>query len=148
MTATIIDGAAVAADVRQECKQRVDLLKTRGITPGLAVVIVGENPASMVYVRNKVKACEAIGMYSEHHALPATASEAELLNLVDALNRSASIDGILVQLPLPHHIDSRKVIEAISPLKDVDGFHPTSAGGLLLGAPRFLPCTPAGIMRL
>jgi methylenetetrahydrofolate dehydrogenase (NADP+)/methenyltetrahydrofolate cyclohydrolase len=148
MTATLIDGAAIAASVREECRQRVEALKARGITPGLAVVIVGEDPASMVYVRNKVKACEAVGMRSLHHELPADASEKALLDLVAALNADPGVHGILVQLPLPKHIDSRKVIEAISPAKDVDGFHPVSAGGLLLGSPRFVPCTPAGIMRL
>ena len=148
MTATIIDGAAVAATVREECRQRVEALKARGLQPGLAVIIVGENPASQVYVRNKVKACETAGMHSAHHALPATTSEAELLALIAALNRDAAIHGLLVQLPLPKHIDSAKVIAAISPAKDVDGFHRESAGALMLGAPTFIPCTPAGIMRL
>ena len=112
MTATLINGTAIAEGVREECKGRVDLLKGRGITPGLAVVIVGENAASVVYVRNKVKACQAIGMHSEHHALAATVSEKALLDAVDALNRNPAIHGILVQLPLPQHIDSRKVIAA------------------------------------
>jgi methylenetetrahydrofolate dehydrogenase (NADP+)/methenyltetrahydrofolate cyclohydrolase len=148
MSAQIIDGVAVAATVREECRLRVEALKARGLQPGLAVVIMGENPASQVYVRNKVKACAAAGIHSAHHALPDATSEADLLALIMALGRDPAIHGILVQLPLPRGIDSAKVIAAIPPAKDVDGFHRESAGALMLGAPTFIPCTPAGVMRL
>jgi methylenetetrahydrofolate dehydrogenase (NADP+)/methenyltetrahydrofolate cyclohydrolase len=127
---------------------RTTALKARGITPGLAVILVGENPAGQVYVRNKVKACEDSGLHSilEKHA--ASLTEAALLDRIDALNHDASIHGILVQLPLPEHIDSQKVIEAISPAKDVDGFHIASAGALMTGMPGFWPCTPYGCMKM
>ena len=128
MTAQIIDGNVLSKQLRLEVAQRAAVLRARGITPGLAVVLVGENPASQVYVRNKVKACEDNGLYSLLDKHPATLSEAALLAKVDALNNDPAIHGILVQLPLPAHIDAQKVIEAISPEKDVDGFHVASAG--------------------
>ncbi len=148
MTAQLIDGNALSRQLRANVSARVTALKAKGITPGLAVILVGENPASQVYVRNKVKACEDTGMHSVLERWPATLSEAELLARVDALNRDNSIHGILVQLPLPGHIDAQKVIEAISPAKDVDGFHIASAGALMTGMPGFWPCTPYGCMKM
>jgi methylenetetrahydrofolate dehydrogenase (NADP+)/methenyltetrahydrofolate cyclohydrolase len=148
MSARIIDGKAIAQEVRAEWKLRADALKARGTTPGLAVIIVGEDPASKVYVANKVKACAELGLHSEHIALPADTSEATLLAKIDALNKDPKIHGILVQLPVPRHIDSDKVLNAISPDKDVDGFHPVNVGALVTGNMRFAPCTPYGSMVL
>jgi methylenetetrahydrofolate dehydrogenase (NADP+) / methenyltetrahydrofolate cyclohydrolase len=148
MTAQLIDGNALSRQLRANVSARVTALKAKGITPGLAVILVGDNPASQVYVRNKVKACEDTGMHSVLERWPATLSEAELLARVDALNQDATIHGILVQLPLPAHIDAQKVIEAISPAKDVDGFHIASAGALMTGMPGFWPCTPYGCMKM
>ena len=148
MTAQLIDGIALSKKLRADVAARAAALRARGITPGLAVVLVGENPASQVYVRNKVKACEDSGLHSVLEHYPATLSEAELLARVDALNRDPAIHGILVQLPLPAHIDAHKVIEAISPEKDVDGFHVASAGALMVGQPGFWPCTPYGCMKM
>jgi methylenetetrahydrofolate dehydrogenase (NADP+)/methenyltetrahydrofolate cyclohydrolase len=148
MTAQIIDGKTIAQQVRAEWKIRADALKVRGITPGLAVIIVGEDPASKVYVANKVKACAELGLHSEHIALPANTSEATLLARIDELNNDARIHGILVQLPVPKHINSDKVLNAISPDKDVDGFHPMNVGALVTGNMRFAPCTPYGAMKL
>ncbi|OGS92340.1 MAG: bifunctional methylenetetrahydrofolate dehydrogenase/methenyltetrahydrofolate cyclohydrolase [Gallionellales bacterium GWA2_60_18] len=148
MVAQIIDGKAIAQEVRAEWKVRADALKARGITPGLAVIIVGEDAASKVYVANKVKACAELGLHSEHIALPADTSEAALLAQIAALNADPKIHGILVQLPVPKHIDSSKVLEAISPDKDVDGFHPVNVGLLTTGNMRFAPCTPYGAMKL
>ena len=148
MTAQIIDGKALAAQVRSEVTQRVAALKAQGVTPGLAVILVGENPASQVYVRNKVKACTDCGMHSVLEKYGADMTEAALLARVQVLNADASIHGILVQLPLPSHIDAQKVIEAISPAKDVDGFHIASAGALMTGLPGFWPCTPYGCMKM
>jgi methylenetetrahydrofolate dehydrogenase (NADP+) / methenyltetrahydrofolate cyclohydrolase len=148
MAAHIIDGKAIAQEVRAEWKLRADALKARGVTPGLAVIIVGEDPASKVYVANKVRACAELGLHSEHIALPADTSEAELLARIDALNNDPKIHGILVQLPVPKHIDSGKVLDAISPDKDVDGFHPVNVGMLVTGNMRFAPCTPWGCMKL
>jgi len=148
MTAQLIDGNALSRQLRADVTARVTALKARGITPGLAVILVGENAASQVYVRNKVKACEDTGMHSVLERWPATMTEAELLARVDALNADATIHGILVQLPLPAHIDAQKVIEAISPAKDVDGFHIASAGALMTGMPGFWPCTPYGCMKM
>lgn len=147
-TATIIDGNALAAATRADVARRTTLLTQRGLTPGLAVVLVGENPASQVYVRNKVKACGDAGLHSVLERYPDTMTEAELLARIDALNRDDSIHGILVQLPLPAHMDAHKVIEAISPAKDVDGFHVSSAGALMVGQPGFWPCTPYGCMKM
>jgi methylenetetrahydrofolate dehydrogenase (NADP+)/methenyltetrahydrofolate cyclohydrolase len=148
MPAQLIDGNALSRQLRADVAARVQALKDRGITPGLAVILVGENPASQVYVRNKVKACEDTGMHSVLQSCPASMSEAELLQRVNALNRDPSIHGILVQLPLPAHIDAQKVIEAIAPSKDVDGFHIASAGALMTGMPGFWPCTPYGCMKM
>ncbi len=148
MTAQLIDGNALSRQLRADVTARVTALKAKGITPGLAVILVGENAASQVYVRNKVKACEDTGMHSVLERWPATMSEVELLARVDALNADATIHGILVQLPLPAHIDAQKVIEAISPAKDVDGFHIASAGALMTGMPGFWPCTPYGCMKM
>lgn len=148
MTAQLIDGNALSRQLRADVAARVQALQTRGITPGLAVILVGDNPASQVYVRNKVKACEDTGMHSVLETWPASMTEAELLARVDAMNRDASIHGILVQLPLPAHIDAQKVIEAIDPAKDVDGFHIASAGALMTGMPGFWPCTPYGCMKM
>jgi len=148
MTAKIIDGKAIAQEVRAEWKVRADALKARGITPGLAVIIVGEDPASRVYVANKVKACAELGLYSEHIALPADTAETALLEKIAELNNDPKIHGILVQLPVPKHIDSNKVLLAIDPEKDVDGFHPVNVGALATGNMRFAPCTPWGCMKL
>ena len=148
MTAQLIDGNALSKKLRLNVAERAAALKARGITPGLAVVLVGENPASQVYVRNKVKACADNGLHSVLEQYPATLSEADLLGRVDALNSNPAIHGILVQLPLPAHIDAQKVIEAISPAKDVDGFHIASAGALMVGQPGFWPCTPYGCMKM
>ena len=148
MTAQRIDGNALSRQLRTSVAERVAALKTRGITPGLAVVLVGDNPASQVYVRNKVKACEDTGMHSVLEKYDAAMTEAELLARVEALNNDPSIHGILVQLPLPAHMDAHKVIETISPAKDVDGFHVASAGALMVGQPGFWPCTPYGCMKM
>jgi methylenetetrahydrofolate dehydrogenase (NADP+)/methenyltetrahydrofolate cyclohydrolase len=148
MTARIIDGKAHAAALRAELKAAAAGLVKRGVTPGLAVVMAGDNPASRIYVRNKVQACEEAGVHSEMHAFPLDAPEAELISRVQQLNADANIDGILVQLPLPPHVDEARVLAAVVPAKDVDGFHVQSAGALLIGAPAFVACTPAGIMYL
>jgi methylenetetrahydrofolate dehydrogenase (NADP+) / methenyltetrahydrofolate cyclohydrolase len=150
MTATAqpIDGNALSKQLRAEVAQRAAALTARGTTPGLAVVLVGENPASAVYVRNKVKACADSGLHSVLEKYDATMTEAELLARIDALNNDPAIHGILVQLPLPKHIDDHKVIEAISPLKDVDGFHIASAGALMVGEVGFKACTPYGCMKM
>ena len=148
MTAQLIDGNALSQQLRADVARRASALRARGMAPGLAVVLVGENPASQVYVRNKVKACQDNGLHSVLESYPASLSEADLLARVDALNRDPAIHGILVQLPLPAHIDEQKVIEAISPHKDVDGFHVASAGALMVGQPGFWPCTPYGCMKM
>ncbi|QIL80220.1 bifunctional methylenetetrahydrofolate dehydrogenase/methenyltetrahydrofolate cyclohydrolase FolD [Diaphorobacter sp. HDW4A] len=149
MTAQIIDGKALSAQLRTEVAARAATLKAKsGVTPGLAVVLVGDNQASQVYVRNKVKACEEAGFHSVLEKYDATMTEAELLARVEALNNDPSIHGILVQLPLPKHIDDHKVIETISPAKDVDGFHVASAGALMVGEVGFKACTPYGCMKM
>ncbi|WP_439685212.1 bifunctional methylenetetrahydrofolate dehydrogenase/methenyltetrahydrofolate cyclohydrolase FolD [Cupriavidus oxalaticus] len=148
MSAQLIDGNALAKQIRSEAAQRAASLTERGHRPGLAVILVGEDPASQVYVRNKVKACQDNGFHSSLDRYPADLSEAELLARIDALNQDPSIHGILVQLPLPKHIDSHKVLEAIAPEKDVDGFHVANAGALMTGAPLFRPCTPYGCMKM
>ena len=148
MTAQLIDGNALSRQLRTEVAARTAALKDRGITPGLAVVLVGDNPASQVYVRNKVKACEDVGFHSVLEKYDASMTEEQLLARVQALNNDPSIHGILVQLPLPKHIDDHKVIEAISPLKDVDGFHVASAGALMVGEVGFKACTPYGCMKM
>ena len=148
MTAQLIDGNALSQQLRTEVAQRTAALKAVGITPGLAVILVGENPASQVYVRNKVKACQDAGLHSVLETYEATLSETDLLARVEALNNDPLIHGILVQLPLPAHIDAQKVIEAISPAKDVDGFHLASAGAMMTGLPGIWPCTPYGCMKM
>lgn len=149
MTAKIIDGKALAAQIREEVKSGVEKLKSeKGIVPGLGVILVGENPASEVYVRNKARACEHVGIYSETIKLLEDISEEELLNHVDKLNNREDIHGILVQLPLPEHINSEKILFAISPDKDVDGFHPINVGKLTTGEETFYPCTPSGIIEI
>jgi len=148
MPAQIIDGNVLSKQLRAGLAQRAAALRARGITPGLAVVLVGDNPASQVYVRNKVKACEDNGLYSVLDKHPASLSEADLLARLDALNNDPAIHGILVQLPLPAHIDTQKIIEAIAPAKDIDGFNVASAGALMVGQPGFWPCTPYGCMKM
>jgi methylenetetrahydrofolate dehydrogenase (NADP+)/methenyltetrahydrofolate cyclohydrolase len=147
-SALVIDGVALSQKLRAEITARVQALKARGITPGLAVILVGDNPASQVYVRNKVKGCQDCGFHSVLEQFDASLTEAELLARIAALNADPAIHGILVQLPVPKHIDATKVIEAISPLKDVDGFHVASAGALMTGLPGFWPCTPYGCMKM
>ena len=148
MTAIIIDGKAVSQKIKEQVKVRVEKLKSQGVTPGLAVVLVGDNSASLTYVKNKQRTCEALGMRSDLHEYPESLSQAELLAKIEELNNDPGIHGILVQLPLPKHIDEFEVITAISPLKDVDGFHPISVGNMMIGKEAFLPCTPHGIMKL
>ncbi len=146
--AKIIDGKVVSQKVKDEIKMEVIGLKEKGIKPGLAVVIVGDDPASKVYVRNKKLACEQCGIYSEEYALPETTSQKELIDLVKTLNNSPAVNGILVQMPLPKHLDENEVIQAISPIKDVDAFHAENVGKIMIGDYNFLPCTPAGVMEL
>lgn len=148
MSASIIDGKQIAEEIKKEVARGVEELKKQGITPGLATVLVGEDPASQTYVGMKVKDCEALGMHSIAENHPAEMREDELLSLVDTLNKDNDVHGILVQLPLPDHIDEQKVLLAINPDKDVDGFHPDNVGRLIIGQPRFSPCTPAGIVEL
>lgn len=147
--ATVIDGRAVSAKVRAEIAERVAAIKAEtGKAPGLAVIIVGDDPASKVYVRNKEKGCAEVGFYSQLHELPENTTEAELMALIDRLNGDGRINGILCQLPLPRHIDEKAVINRIRPDKDVDAFHPVNVGKIMIGDYDFLPCTPAGVMRL
>lgn len=146
--ATVIDGKAIAAKIRGEIAIEVNRMEAEGVKPGLAVVLVGEDPASKVYVSMKEKACQDVGIFSDEHKLPAETTEEELLRLIDQLNGDDRIDGILVQLPLPKHINTEKVLDAISPHKDVDGFHPYNVGRLVVGKPLFQPCTPYGVMMM
>jgi methylenetetrahydrofolate dehydrogenase (NADP+) / methenyltetrahydrofolate cyclohydrolase len=148
MAAKIIDGKALAAQIRAALKPAVDALVARGARPGLAAIVVGDDPASRVYLRNKVRACEEAGVRSELHELPVGVGEKAIVDRVAALNGNARVHGILVQLPLPHGVDAERVLRAVSPHKDVDGFHADNLGLLLRGTPRFVPCTPAGVMRL
>ncbi len=148
MAATILDGNKIRDQIKAELAEKIRELKTAGIIPGLAAVLVGENPASQIYVRSKVKTCESLGLYSEKITLPADTSEERLLALVDSLNHRDEIDGILIQLPLPSQIDSKRVLEAVDPAKDVDGFHPINVGRLVAGTPGLVPCTPAGIIEI
>ena len=148
MSAQLINGVELSRQIRQGIQQQTARLQARGVTPGLAVILVGEDPASQVYVRNKVKACEEVGFLSRLERHPADLTEAELLARVHALNADPHIHGILVQLPLPPHLNAQRVIEAISPDKDVDGFHVASAGALMTGLPGFWPCTPHGCMKM
>jgi methylenetetrahydrofolate dehydrogenase (NADP+) / methenyltetrahydrofolate cyclohydrolase len=147
--AELLDGAAIAVQIKQEVARDVEKLVTEHqVRPSLVTVLVGDDPASAVYVRNKIRACEEVGIRSEHHALPATTKLQELTDLVTSLNQRDDVDGILVQLPLPAEIDEARIIEAIDPAKDVDGFHPVTVGRLAMGRPTFVPCTPAGIIEL
>ena len=148
MTAVIIDGKQLAQNLRTDWKLRADRLNAAGIAPGLAAVMIGDNPASKIYVRNKIRACREIGIHSEEHVLGTDSTLAAVLALIDRLNADAGIHGILVQLPLPPGLAQAAVIERISPDKDVDGLHPRNLGSLLSGHPRFVPCTPAGIMEM
>jgi methylenetetrahydrofolate dehydrogenase (NADP+)/methenyltetrahydrofolate cyclohydrolase len=150
-TPRVLDGIAIAAAIKSEVAAQVLAAKADGYTPGLAVILVGEVPASQIYVRSKVKTCAELGIYSEMHTPPSTVTTAELLELVASLNAREEIDGILIQLPLPAHVDTARLLEAVSPMKDVDGFHPINAGRLLSGAPEsevLAPCTPAGILEI
>lgn len=146
--AKILSGKTVSQRIKDELKEEVKELKQKGINPGLAVVIVGDDPASRVYVNNKKKACDELGIYSEEYALPAETSQDELLKLIDTLNSKRDINGILVQLPVPKHINEETIINAISPIKDVDAFHPVNVGKIMVGNFDFVPCTPAGVMEL
>ncbi len=148
MSAQILDGKKVSAEVKEELKPRINYLTERGYQPGVAVVLVGDDPASQIYVRNKERACEKLGIYSIQHRLPASTSQEEVIKLVNSLNQDERIHGILVQLPLPSHIQEKEVLYHISPEKDVDGFHPYNLGRLMIGDPIFLPCTPWGVQEL
>jgi methylenetetrahydrofolate dehydrogenase (NADP+)/methenyltetrahydrofolate cyclohydrolase len=148
MSAQIIYGKSISDSIRQEMIQEVDSLKSKGITPGLVVILVGEDPASQVYVRNKAKACEQLGYYSEVVRVPAETTQDELLALIKRYNAQENIHGILVQLPLPKHIEEKAIIDSISIEKDVDGFHPQSVGNLMIGDDALLPCTPSGVIEL
>ncbi len=148
MPATILDGTKIAQDIRSEAAAEVKTMAAAGVRPGLAVVLVGHNPASEIYVRGKVKACEEVGLYSEKLTPPESATTAELLALVEDLNRRDDIDGILVQLPLPPQVDAKKVLMAVDPAKDVDGFHPVNVGFLSTQRPGLVPCTPAGVIEI
>ena len=144
----IIDGKKIAAEIKDRIKEDVKKLTAEGRQPGLAAVLVGDNPASVIYVRNKRKACEEAGIYSEEHKLPAATSQEDLINLIVRLNNDPKIHGILVQLPLPKHLDAEQVVYTVSPKKDVDGLHPNNIGYLTMGSPVFVPCTPAGVMAM
>jgi methylenetetrahydrofolate dehydrogenase (NADP+)/methenyltetrahydrofolate cyclohydrolase len=148
MAATVLDGNAIAAEIKAEVAERIREMSVTGVRPGLAVILVGQNPASEIYVRNKVRSCEALGIYSEKHTPPDSVTTAELLALVDGLNRRPDIDGILVQLPLPRQVDSKQVLMAVDPAKDVDGFHPVNVGFLSTQRPGLVPCTPSGIIEV
>ena len=148
MAAQILDGKALSAKIKEDLAKETAEMRKNGINPGLAVIIVGDDPASRIYVNNKKKACEACGIYSEEHALGAETTEEELLELISSLNKRKDINGILVQLPLPKGIDSEKVLLSILPEKDVDAFHPVNVGKIMIGNFDFLPCTPAGVMEL
>ena len=148
MAAQILNGKELSVKIKEDLRKETEALKEKGINPGLAVIIVGDDPASRVYVNNKKKACEECGFYSEEYALPKETTEEELLKLIDTLNNKKEINGILVQLPLPKGIDSEKVLLSIRPEKDVDAFHPVNVGKIMIGNFDFLPCTPAGVMEL
>jgi len=148
LAATILDGNKIRDEIQSELLQQIACLKRMGVTPGLAAVLVGENPASQIYVRSKVKTCEALGLYSEKIERSKDATTEELLKLLDGLNRNDAIDGILIQLPLPPQVDTKRVLMAVDPAKDVDGFHPVNVGNLVAGRTGFVPCTPAGILEI
>ena len=148
MPAKILDGKSLAASIRLDLKQKVDALARRGVRPGLAVILAGDDSASKVYVRNKTRACEEVGVRSQQIDYPASVTQEELITRISKLNVDPAVHGILIQLPLPKHIDSARVLAAVTPEKDVDGFHESNLGALLAGRPRVVPCTPAGVMRL
>jgi methylenetetrahydrofolate dehydrogenase (NADP+)/methenyltetrahydrofolate cyclohydrolase len=148
VSATVLDGLKIRDEIQRELESEIRDLKAQGVTPGLAAVLVGENPASQIYVRSKVKACESLGLYSEKIEWPASVTTEKLLGLVESLNSRNDIDGILVQLPLPPQVDTRRVLDAVDPAKDVDGFHPMNVGRLVAGRPGLVACTPAGILEL
>jgi methylenetetrahydrofolate dehydrogenase (NADP+)/methenyltetrahydrofolate cyclohydrolase len=148
VSARILDGNKIRNEILQDLQKEIQELKQAGMVPGLAAVLVGDNPASQIYVRSKVKTCESIGLFSEKSEPPATSSTQDLLDLVDNLNHRDDIDGILIQLPLPPQVDSKKVLEAVDPAKDVDGFHPVNIGYLVSGRPGLVPCTPAGVIEI
>jgi methylenetetrahydrofolate dehydrogenase (NADP+)/methenyltetrahydrofolate cyclohydrolase len=148
MAGIVIDGKMISKEIKEKIRKEADALKLQGVVPGLAAVLVGENPASVIYVRNKRKACEESGIYSEGHSLPESTTQAALLDLVDRLNKDPKIHGILVQLPLPKHLSTDRVLNSLSPFKDVDGLHPYNVGKLMMGDPVFVPCTPAGVMAM
>ena len=144
----LIDGKQISASVKERVRQEVAALRARGVSVGLAVIIVGEDPASKIYVANKKKACEALGILSTEYALPAETTEEELLSLIDRLNQDPGVNGILCQLPLPRHLNEKNILRAIAPEKDVDAFHPQNVGRIMIGDYDFVPCTPAGIMEM
>ncbi|MCI0529254.1 MAG: bifunctional methylenetetrahydrofolate dehydrogenase/methenyltetrahydrofolate cyclohydrolase FolD [Nitrospira sp.] len=148
MAGIVMDGKAISKEIKEKIRKEAENLKSQRVVPGLAAVLVGENAASVIYVRNKRKACEESGIYSEGHYLPESTSQAELLDLVDRLNKDPKIHGILVQLPLPKHLSTDLVLNSLSPFKDVDGLHPYNVGKLMMGDPIFVPCTPAGAMAM
>jgi methylenetetrahydrofolate dehydrogenase (NADP+)/methenyltetrahydrofolate cyclohydrolase len=148
MAGIVIDGKMISKEIKEKIRKEAEALKSQGVVPGLAAVLVGENPASVIYVRNKRKACEESGIYSEGHYLPESVTQPDLMNLVDRLNKDPKIHGILVQLPLPKHLSSDLVLNSLSPFKDVDGLHPYNIGKLMMGDPIFVPCTPAGVMAM
>src|ERR1700733_7487522 len=148
MPARILDGTKIASDIRSEVAVEVKTMAAAGVRPGLAVILAGHNPASEIYVRGKVKACQEVGIYGEQHSPPETATTAELLALIEDLNRRDDIDGILVQLPLPVQVDAKKILMAVDPAKDVDGFHPMNVGFLSTQRPGLVPCTPAGVLEI
>jgi methylenetetrahydrofolate dehydrogenase (NADP+)/methenyltetrahydrofolate cyclohydrolase len=148
MAGIVIDGKMISKEIKEKIRKEAEALKSQGVVPGLAAVLVGENPASVIYVRNKRNACEESGIYSEGHYLPESVTQPDLMNLVDRLNKDPKIHGILVQLPLPKHLSSDLVLNSLSPFKDVDGLHPYNIGKLMMGDPIFVPCTPAGVMAM
>ncbi|MBI2957147.1 MAG: bifunctional 5,10-methylenetetrahydrofolate dehydrogenase/5,10-methenyltetrahydrofolate cyclohydrolase [Acidobacteria bacterium] len=148
MPARILSGTEIGQQIQAELRQEIETLKQAGVTPGLAAVLVGDNPASHIYVRNKIRACEALGLYSERLTPPASITTGELIAEIEALNRRPEIDAILVQLPLPKQVDAQRVLLAVDPAKDVDGFHPINVGALVANRPALRPCTPAGVMEL
>ncbi len=148
MAGIVIDGKVISKEIKEKIRKEAEALKSQGVVPGLAAVLVGENPASVIYVRNKRKACEESGIYSEGHYLPESASQPDLMDLVDRLNKDPKIHGILVQLPLPKHLSTALVLDSLSPFKDVDGLHPYNIGKLMMGDPIFVPCTPAGVIAM
>ncbi len=148
MAAVIIDGKTISKEIKEGIRKETEVLRPAGVTPGLAAVLVGENHASVIYVRNKRKACDEAGIYSEGHYLPESTSQADLLQLIEKLNEDPKIHGILVQLPLPKHLNAEEVLNSLSPYKDVDGLHPFNAGKLMMGDPVFVPCTPSGVLAM